>query len=86
MFDVVVRVGILAVTGFLFILMLVSYTRMRSLKLMLILIGFGVLFLHSVLLMPEIMIENYTMGFTDTFHLLIHLTAMSFITAGIVKD
>lgn len=86
MFDVIVRLAILVVTGFLFILMLVSYNRMRNLKLLLILIGFGVLFLHSILLMPEIMIENYTMGFTDTLHLLIHLTAMSFITLGIIKD
>jgi len=86
MFDVIVRLAILVVTGFLFILMLVSYSRMRSLKLLLILIGFGVLFLHSILLMPEIMIENYTMGFTDTFHLLIHLAAMSFITLGIIKE
>jgi hypothetical protein len=86
MFDIVVRLAILVVTGFLFIIMLISYSRMRSPKLLLILIGFGVLFLHSILLMPEIMIENYTMGFTDTFHLLIHLTAMSFITLGIIKD
>jgi hypothetical protein len=86
MFDVVVRLAILLVTGFLFCIMIISYGRMRSLKLLLILIGFGVLFLHSILLMPEIMIENYTMGFTDTFHLLIHLTAMSFITLGIIKD
>lgn len=86
MLDMIVHFGILAVTGFLFIIMLISYSRMRSLKLLLILIGFTVLFLHSILLMPEIMIENYTMGFTDTLHLFIHLIAMSFITLGIIKD
>lgn len=86
MFDIIVRLAILLVTGFLFLIISVSYLRMRTLKLMFIMIGFGVMFFHSILLMPEVMIENYTMEFTDTIHLLIHLVSMSFLTLGMLKD
>jgi hypothetical protein len=59
---------------------------MRISKLLFIALGFSVLFLHSILLMPEIMLENYTMGFTENIHLLIHLIGMTLISIGILKD
>jgi hypothetical protein len=86
MLDLIIRVAVLLVTGFLFLIMITTYLRMRGLKMLLISLGFGILFLHSILLMPELMIENYTMGFTENLHLLIHLLGMLSIALGILKD
>ena len=86
MIDLVIRIAILGATGFLFSIILLAYSRLPNRKMGLITIGFGVLFLHAILLMPEVMIETYTMGFTENTHLLIHLIALIFITAGIFQD
>jgi hypothetical protein len=86
MIDLIIRVAILGATGFLFGIILLSYSRMPNRKMGFITIGFGVLFIHAILLMPEVMFTNYTMGFTENIHLLIHLIALIFITLGILKD
>ena len=85
MIDVIIRVAILIATGFLFGIILLAYLRVPTQKMGFITLGFGVLFLHAVLLMPEVMLENYTMGFTENAHLLIHFIALMFITIGILK-
>jgi hypothetical protein len=86
MFDMVIRLGVLAATGSLFLIILLAYRRVPSQKMGLIAAGFGLMFVHAVLLMPEVMLENITMGFTDNTHLIIHFVALVFISVGILKD
>jgi hypothetical protein len=86
MIDVIIRIGLLLASGLLFIFILLAYIRTRNSKIGLITVGFGVLFLDSILLIPELMFENYTMGFTDNAHLTIHLLAMILISIGVLKD
>ena len=86
MLDMIIRLGVLAATGSLFLIILLAYRRIPSQKMGLIAAGFGLMFVHAVLLMPEVMLENYTMGFTENTHLIIHFVALVLITAGILKD
>jgi hypothetical protein len=86
MIDMIIRLGLLAATGILFLIILLAFRRVPTQKMGFITAGFGLLFLHAVLLIPEVMLENYTMGFTDNTHLLIHLIALILITTGILKD
>jgi hypothetical protein len=86
MLDMIVRLGILAATGTLFLIIWMAYRRVPTQKMGFITAGFGLMFIHAVLLMPEVMLENYTMGFTENTHLLIHFVALVFITLGILKD
>lgn len=86
MLDMVIRLGILSATGTLFLVMFLAYRRVQSEKMGYITAGFGLMFIHAVLLIPEVMLENYTMGFTDNTHLLIHFIALVLITIGILKD
>ena len=85
MIDMIIRLGILTATGTLFIIILMAYRRIPTEKMGLIAAGFGFMFLHALLLMPEIMLENYTMGFTENTHLFIHFIALVLITVGILR-
>ncbi len=86
MLDLVIRLGILAATGTLFLIIFLAYRRVPSRKMAYITAGFGLMFVHAVLLMPEVMLENITMGFTDNTHLLVHLIALLLVTIGILMD
>jgi hypothetical protein len=86
MIDVVIRAGLLIASGTLFVFILLAYLRIRSSKFGFITIGVGFLFLDSILLIPELMFQDFTMGFTENAHLTIHLIAMTLITIGVLKD
>jgi hypothetical protein len=86
MIDMIIRLGLLAATGSLFLIIFLAYIRLPTQKMGYIAAGFGVMFVHAILLMPEVMLENITMGFTENTHLLIHLVALLLITTGILKD
>lgn len=84
--DIVVRVGIVLATGFLFGIIFMAYLRLRSRKMLLISIGFGIFFVHALLYIPELIIEEYHLIISENVHLLIHLVALIFIMLGIMKD
>jgi len=84
--DVVIRVGLVLATGFLFGIVFLAYLRLRSQKMLLISIGFGIFFVHALAYIPELVIEEYHLILTENIHLLIHLTALIFIALGILKD
>jgi hypothetical protein len=86
MIDVIIRAGLLVASGILFVFILIAYLRVRSNKLGFIAIGFGFLFLDSILLIPELMFQDFTMGFTENAHLTIHLISMTLISIGVLKD
>jgi hypothetical protein len=84
--DIVVRVALLFATGFLFVLILTAYRRMPTRKMTYFTLGFGTFFLQAILLMPELMLENYAMQFTENIYLFVQLAALTFVTLGILKD
>jgi hypothetical protein len=86
MVDILIRVGLLCASGVLFIVILLAYLRTRRDKLGFITVGFGILFLHTILLIPELMFDQFTMGFTENAHLAIQLLAMLFLAIGVLKD
>ena len=86
MIDMLIRVGLLVASGLVFAFVLLAYLRMRSSKLGFITIGFGILFLDSIMLLPELMFPDFTMGFTENVHITIHLIAMIFLAIGVLKD
>jgi len=84
--DVVVRVGIVLATSFLFGIVFMAYLRVRNRKMLLISIGFGIFFVHALIYIPELITEEWHLILAENEHLLIHLVALIFITAGILKD
>jgi hypothetical protein len=86
MIDMLVRVGLLVASGLPFAFVLAAFLRMRSSKLGFITIGFGILFLDSVMVLPELMFPDFTVGFTENIHLTIRLIAMVFLAIGVLKD
>lgn len=84
--DVIVRVGLVLATTFLFGIVALTYKRMRSRKMLFILIGFGVFFLHAIIALPELVNESYAIALGENWPLLIHLIGLIFILVGILQD
>ena len=84
--DVVVRVLLVLATSFLFGIVLLAYIRLRNSKMLLISIGFGIFFVHALVYIPELFLEEYHLLLTENAHLLIHLIALIFIALGMFKD
>jgi hypothetical protein len=84
--DTIIRVALLLATGFLFVIILSAYRRMPTRKMIYFTIGFGTFFLQAILLLPELMLENFVMQFTENVHLFVQLVALTFVTLGILKD
>ncbi len=84
--DFVVRMVLVLATGFLFGVVLMAYLRLRSRKMLLITVGFGVFFVHALAYVPELFFEEYHLAFSENTHLLIHLLALVFIALGMLKD
>ncbi|UCD96414.1 MAG: hypothetical protein JSV35_08000 [Candidatus Bathyarchaeota archaeon] len=84
--DVIIRVALIVATSFLFSIILLAYLRVRTLKMGLITIGFGVFFVHAVIYIPELIFDEFRIVMTANNHLLIHLVALVFIALGMFKD
>jgi hypothetical protein len=84
--EVVVRLGLVAATTFLFGIVLLTYLRLKSRKMLLILIGFGIFFAHALITIPELVNDAYAIALNENMHLLIHLIGLIFLLLGILKD
>jgi len=84
--DILVRIGLTLATSFLFALVFLGYWRTRSPKMLLVSTGFAVFFVHALITIPELFSEAYHIAMSENVHLLIHLIALIFIVAGILKD
>lgn len=84
--DVVIRVVLVLATGFVFGIVFMAYLRLRSSKMLLISIGFGIFLVHALIYIPELFVEEFRVVLTENVHLLIHLLALIFIALGILKD
>jgi len=85
-FDAILSFGLTAATGFLFGIVFLSYWRTRTTKMLLISIGFAIFLVHALITIPELFNEAYMIAMSENLHLTIHLIALIFILAGILKD
>jgi len=84
--DVIVRVGLVLATTFLFGIVALAYRRMKSRKMLFILIGFGVFFVQAIIALPELVNDDYAIALSENWHLLAHLIGLIFILLGILQD
>jgi len=85
-FEVAVRVGLVLATTFLFGIVFLAYLRVKSRKMLLISIGFGIFFAHAIITLPELFNDAYAIALSNDMHLLIPLIGLIFIILGILKD
>jgi predicted transporter len=84
--DIVLRVGLIVATSFLFGIMTVGYWRTRTRKMLLVTMGFGVFFVHALITVPELFSDAYQIALSENVHLFIHMVALTLIAVGILKD
>lgn len=86
MIDMVIRVGLIVATAFLFGVVFLAYLRMKNRKMLLISVGFGAFLVNALLHIPELINEDYAGMFSENVFLLILLIGLLFIAIGILKD
>jgi hypothetical protein len=84
--EAAIRIVLTLATTFLFGIVFLAYLRLRSRKMLLISVGFGVFLFHAVITLPELINEAYAIMLTEDMHLFIHLVGLIFIILGILKD
>jgi hypothetical protein len=86
MIDMVIRVGLIVATAFVFSVVFLAYLRMKNRKMLLISVGFGAFLVNALLHIPELINEDYAGMFSENVFLLILLIGLLFIAIGILKD
>ena len=84
--DIVLRMGFVLATSFLFGVMFLGYWRTRTRKMLFITAGFAVFFVHALITVPELFSDAYMIVMSENVHLFIHLVALVLIAIGILKD
>jgi len=84
LFDIVLRILLIAATTSLFGIVLIAYLRLKNTKMLLIATGFGFFVLYALLGIPEIFDQPFHIE--ENVHLLLHLIALVFLLLGILKD
>lgn len=86
MLDVIIRVGLVVATAFLFGIVFLAYLRVRNVKMLFVALGFGTFLVNSLIHLPELVSESYSIMLSENVFLLIHLIGLLFIAVGILKD
>jgi hypothetical protein len=84
--DMLISVGLLFITIFLFLIVLVAYLRLRNKKMLFISLGFGTIFVGAVLHLLEIIFESINFMITENILLLFQLIGLFLIAIGVLKD
>ncbi len=82
----IARITFIIVTTVIFVVALITFLRLRKKKTLLLTVGFGLLFAHGLLSIPELLVPSYNVQFTDSWHLLLDAVALLFILFGALKD
>lgn len=82
----IARIGFIVVTTVAFAIALLTFSRLKNQKSGLILAGFGLLFAHGLISIPELLNRSYNIEFTDSWHLLLDMIAILFILVGSLKE
>jgi hypothetical protein len=80
------RIVFIVVTTVIFSIALLTFSRLRNKKTLLLTVGFGLFFAHGLLSIPELLSSTYNKEFTDSWHLLLDAIALLFILYGALKD
>ena len=86
MLDMIIRVGLVVATAFLFGIVFLAYMRVRNNKMLFVALGFGTFLVNSLIHLPELVSESYSIMLSENVFLLIHLVGLLFIAVGILKD
>ena len=84
--DMLISIGLLIVTIFLFLMVFLAYLRMRNKKMLLISLGFGAIFVGAFLHLLEIIFESIDFMITENILLLIQIIGLFLIVIGVLKD
>ena len=90
-FGAFVRSALVIATLILFAVVLSTYLRLRrdkirSSKILLVSIGFGIFFVHALFSLPEIFSASFDIDFNEDWHLLIILIGLFFILLGTLRN
>lgn len=80
------RIFFIIITTITFSIAIATFSRHRTVKSLLITIGFTLLFVHGIISIPELLNVTYNRDFTDGLHLLIDGTAVLFLLLGTLKE
>lgn len=86
MVEMIISVGLIVATSFLFLIVLLAYVRMRNTKMLFFSLGFGTFFVGAILHLPEIFFEEYSLMLSENVLLLFQLVGLLFITIAVLKD
>ena len=86
MFDILIRVGLVLSTGFVFIIIFSTYFRLRNRKMLLMSIGFGIFFINALIHIPKLFVEELKLMLSENTFLLIYLVGSIFVAMGILKE
>ncbi len=86
MLDVIIRVGLVIATAFLFGIVFLAYMRVKNTKMLFVALGFGTFLVNSLIHLPELVSESYSIMLSENVFLLIHLVGLLFIAVGTLKD
>ena len=84
--GIIARIVFVIVTTVIFGIALLTFSRLRNRKTLLLTVGFGLFFIHGLISIPEIFNNTYNVGFTDSLHLLIDAIALLFLIFGVLRD
>jgi hypothetical protein len=82
--DVILRVLLIIATFSLFGLVLITYFRLKSTKILLIAAGFGSFVVYALFGVPEILGQPVYVD--ENVHLFLHLIGLVLILLGMLKD
>jgi len=86
LFAIVSRIVFIVVATAIFAIALVTYSRLRNRKTLLLTVGFGLFFVHGLSAIPELFIASYDNVYTDSAHLLIDAVALLIILIAVLQD
>jgi hypothetical protein len=86
MIETIISIGLIVATSVLFGIVLLTYLRMRSTRMLYITLGFGTFFIGAILHLPSIFIEEYNFMIPEYIVLLFQLIGLLFITIAVLKD
>ena len=86
MLDVIIRIGLVIATAFLFGIVFLTYLRVRNTKMLFVALGFGTFLVNALVHLPELVSEQYSIMLSENVFLLIYLIGLLFISVGILKD
>ena len=65
MIEMIISVGLIAIMSVLLAIVLLTYLRMRSTRMLFITLGFGTFFIGAILHIPQIFSEAYSLMITE---------------------